>query len=145
VEFLTPETARQLLLVMAVFWVAYWLLRIFLFGPVFDLLEERKEDVRSAEEVYRAALAETEAELDRQRSKLAGVRAQARDRRDQLRREAQSQRQELVARAKEQAESQLTVAQAELDRQVAGARSELEKSAQSLAERMTDRLLGRAS
>lgn len=144
-EFLTLETARQLGLVMVIFWVAYWLLRVFLFRPIFELLEERSREVEGAEEVHRKALAETEAAIDQQRAELAGVRAKARDRRDQLRREAQAQRQELLAQAKKAADQRLAEAQAELEKQVAEARTELDRRAAGLADEMASQLLERAS
>ncbi len=144
-EFFSAETARQLLLMMAIFWAAYWLLRVFLFRPVYDLLEQRRTEIATALEIFERAKGETEAELDLQRSRLAEARGRARSRRDELRKEAQARRQEILAEAKRHGSDQLQAAQVDLDRQVATARLSLEREAERLAEQMTERLLERAS
>ena len=135
----------SMLVVFVVFWATFFVLRSFLFKPVYALLQERQADVDTAHELYQKALAESEAELEEQRSQLAEASSRARAERDEMRREARQQRQDLLAAAKASAEEKLVGARTALDEQVAAERVQLENQSRDLARLMTQRLLGGAS
>ena len=135
----------SMLAIFVVFWATFFVLRSFLFKPVYALLQERQAEVDSAHELYQKALADSEAELEEQRAQLAEVSSQARAERDELRRTAREKRQELLSDAKATAEERLAKARAALDDQVSTERSRLEGQSRDLARLMTERLLGGAS
>jgi F-type H+-transporting ATPase subunit b len=135
----------SLLAVLLVFAATYVVLRTFLFQPVYALLRQREAEVATAAQLHGQTLAETNAQLDAERARLAEARARARAGRDALRQEAQAQRASLLAAAKQEADAELQDAERQLAAQVVEERATLERRAEELAASMTERLLGRAS
>jgi F-type H+-transporting ATPase subunit b len=135
----------SLVAVLVIFGVTYIVLRAFLFAPVYALLRRREAEIATAAQIHQETLAETRARLDTERASLQEARARARAGRDTLRQEAQAQRAALLLAAKKEAEERLQHADGELSAEVARERAELEAKVTELAERMTQRLLGRAS
>jgi F-type H+-transporting ATPase subunit b len=135
----------SLLAVLVVFGITYAVLRAFLFTPLYALLRRREAEIDTAAEIHQQTFADTQAQLDAERGRLAEARANARAGRDALRQEAQAQRMAVLAAAKSEAEKRLEAAQGELAEQVERERSGLEARVSELAAVMTERLLGRAS
>ena len=135
----------SLVAVLVIFGITYLVLRAFLFAPVYALLRRREAEIATAAQIHQETLAETRARLDAERASLQEARARARAGRDALRQEAQTQRAALLAAAKKEADERLQLADGELATQVARERAGLEAKVAELADRMTQRLLGRAS
>ncbi len=135
----------SLLVIMAIFWATYVVVRIFLIGPVMKMLRERDGEIVTAQETFDRAQAEVEARIEKQREKLKEARVEAAARRDEMRREAQQARERLVAEAREEADAELRQAIASLDAETAQQRRTLEVRAERLAAEMTAKLMGAPS
>lgn len=135
----------SLLAVLAVFGATYVVLRAFFFTPVYALLRQREAEVVTAAKIHEETLAESNARLDAERSRLGEARAAARASRDALRQEAQARRAALLSAAKDEAEKRLRAAERDLATQVEAEKAQLQGRVSELAERMADQLLGRAS
>lgn len=131
----------SLLVIMVTFGVSYLITRSFLFRPVLALLEEREGEMRSAQQIYDEARAETEAALEQERARFTELRQEASQRRDVQRREAQGERQELMDSAKRAAAERLAAAQAELESALESERSALRTRVEALARDMADKLI----
>lgn len=140
---LVPDAS--LLVIVVVFWITYAILRWSLFGPVQEILRERRETVEAARAEQEAVTAQTAQKLDAERDKLNRARVEGAAERDALRRAAESRRQEILATTREETERQLAEAQEELERVVATERHALEAKARVLADRMTEKLVERSA
>ncbi|REJ83893.1 MAG: hypothetical protein DWQ36_19345 [Acidobacteria bacterium] len=135
----------SMLVIMVIFWATYFVARRLIFLPVARLLEQRALEVDTAQKIYSAALAESEAELEQQKARLGDALSAARAQRDEMRKEAQAQRSAVVAEAKKAADGELAAARGELSSLVEEERRKLAELTESLAGRMADKLLRRAS
>ena len=133
----------SLLLVMAVFWSAYFILRRSLFRPLASILKEREDTARTAAEALAGALQkekEALAEIDR---RLTQARRDALAEREAARAELGRRRQDLLQASREEARRKVGAAQAKLDEEVAAARRELGALARGMALEVAARALGR--
>lgn len=131
----------SLLVIMGIFWTLYWVLRICVFKPLLAILEDRRLTIDSARAAHESALAEADAKIDAERSRLTAARVAAAQLRDRLRKEGESERQRVLAETKAQTEAEVGRAQAELEATVVRERGELEGRAKMLADRMVEKLL----
>jgi len=124
----------EILLLQAVgFIILYLLLRRFLFGPIQNILEQRRAEVesaldRSAEEVQRAEALRAEYEIH-----LARIRDEARQRMQEAVREGQEAGEAILAEARTQAEGTLDRARAQIDLETRQAMQELRHQVVDLA------------
>lgn len=140
---LVPDAS--LLAIVVIFWITYAILRWSLFGPVQEILRERRETVETARAEQEATTAQATEKIDAEREKLNRARVEAAAQRDELRRAAEGRRQEVLASTREETERRLDEAQAELEGVVAAERRTLESRAKVLADRMTEKLLERSA
>lgn len=140
---LIPDAS--LFVIAAIFVITYWILRWSLFGPLQEILRERRETVETARAEHEAALAQAEEKIEAEREKLNRARVDAAAERDAHRRAAEERRQEVLGEARRQAEERLAEAQRELDGIVTTQRGELESRARRLADRMTEKLLEKSA
>lgn len=140
---LIPDAS--LLVIMGIFWILYWILRVFLFAPIQEILRERRETVDTARAEHDAAMQQTEDKIDAERHRLTEARVAAAAKRDALRKEAEASRQEALGQTREDTERRLADAQEELDGIVARERETLEGKARILADRMADKLLEKSA
>lgn len=133
----------SLLLIMAIFWATYAVLRVFVLKPLGAILEERERAVASST----AALA---AMLEREKETLLGIdRRLTEARRDALaarhaaRAEANAKRQAVLDDAREKARLAAADAQGRLEKDIEAARSELAKTARATAVEIASLALGR--
>lgn len=140
---LTPDAS--LLVIVVVFWITYLILRTSLFGPIQEILRERREEVDTARAEHEAAVAKTESKIEAERERLTEARVEAASKRDALRREAEEERQRILGETREATEKRLDEAQEELDRVVASERDGLSERARGLAGRMVDKLLEKSA
>jgi len=133
----------SLLVVMAIFWATYWVLRVSVFKPVGAILEEREHVAARSAEALRVALErerEAVAEIDR---RLNDTRREVMGTREAARQAAGKKRQEILDRARGEAHAAVAAAQARIDEAVATARGELRASAEATAREIASAALGR--
>ncbi len=140
---LIPDAS--LLVIMGIFWITYLILRFCLFGPLSEILRERRETVETARAEHDAAVEQTEEKIEVERVRLNETRAEAAARRDELRRAAEERRQEILGVTREQTDQRLREAGAELEADVERERAELEGRARTLAGHIADRLLEKSA
>lgn len=133
----------SLFVVMAIFWATYWVLRVFVFGPVGSILESREHAAAHAAEALRRALEkeqEAVAEIDR---RLNDARREVLGAREAARLAANERRQQILDRARGEAQQTVGAAQARLDASVAKTREDLRASAEAMAREIASVALGR--
>jgi F0F1-type ATP synthase membrane subunit b/b' len=135
----------SILVIMAIFWVTYLILRVCFFKPMVALLEEREGRVATAQQTWEQAFAETQKRLDEERALLAETRRRAMTARAERRREAQERRLSTLAEVKKTVQGELAEASAAIDRQVRVERQTLAERVRGLADEIVQRLLGTAA
>ncbi len=134
----------SLLVVAALFWATYWVLRQSVFRPLGGILEEREQKAATATESLAKALEhekESLAEIDR---RLTAARREAIVEKDAVRTAAGARRQEILDAAREKARASAAEAQRALDAEVAAARGQLRAEAHAMAAEIASRTLGRS-
>ncbi len=133
----------SLLVIAALFWATYWVLRQKVFKPLGGILDGRERAISSASSALTKALEsekETLAEIDR---RMTEARRQAMAAKDATRQAAARRRQELLDAAREKARGWMTEAQRGLDTDIASAREQLRLQASALGAEIASRVLGR--
>ena len=133
----------SLLVVAALFWATYWVLRQTVFRPLGGILEEREQKALTATAALAKALEhekETLAEIDR---RLTGARREAMAEKDAVRTAAGGRRQEILDAARVRARASAADAQRALDADVGAARAQLRTEAHAMAAEIASRTLGR--
>jgi F-type H+-transporting ATPase subunit b len=134
----------SLLVVVAIFGVAYFLLKVFFFDRMLRVLQRRERRVEEARNLWQDATAKAETSLETERQRLIGARREAAARREALRREALDLRGTMLAEAEAAARRMLDHAAAELGAQRQREERALAGRAATLAARISERLVGRA-
>jgi F-type H+-transporting ATPase subunit b len=134
----------SLFVVVAIFAVAYFLLKVFLFDRVLRILQRRERGVEEARATWQQATSAAEEALTAERQRLLVARREAAVRRESVRREALERRGSLLADAESQARRLLDEARAELAAAREREEATLGSRAAALAARITERLVGRA-
>jgi F0F1-type ATP synthase membrane subunit b/b' len=132
----------SILVIMGIFWISYFILRVFFFLPMVRLLDEREARVSGAQQRWDQKFAETQKRLDDERSLLAETRRKAMQAREQRRREAQDRRLAILGEVKKSVQAELAEASATLAAQVGRERAVLDGRVRSLADQIVRRLLG---
>ena len=134
----------SLLVVVAIFGVAYFLLKVFLFDRLLRILQGRERRVEDARAIWQRASADAESALTAERQRLLAARREATARREALRREALDLRGTMLGEADAAAKRLLEQATAELAAERAREEQALAGRASALAARISERLVGRA-
>lgn len=132
------------LLVVACFWLAYWVVNRNLVRPLLAVLHEREQRATAGRKAYEEAKAALEHALAQRERELAMAAAEAQKERASLRAEGEARRRELLEAAREQGQRRLVQFAAELEQAVAQERAKLAGEVQTLARQLAERLLGRA-
>ncbi len=135
----------SLLVIMAIFWVTYVILRVCFFKPMVALLEEREGRVATAQQTWEQASAETQKRLDEERALLGETRRRAMNARAERRREAQEHRLATLAEVKKTVQTELAEASAAIDGQARVERQALSERVRGLADDIVQRLVGTAT
>ena len=135
----------SLLVIMAIFWVTYVILRVCFFKPMVALLEEREGRVATAQQTWEQASTEMQRRLDEERALLAETRRRAMNARAERRREAQENRLATLAEVKKTVQTELAEASAAIDGQARVERQALSERVRGLADDIVQRLLGTAA
>jgi len=126
------------------FLVLLWLLKKFLFRPVTEVLESRREEIRSSYEAAerdRTAAAELRQDYER---RLAGIEAEAREKIQAAIRDGQEHRDHLLSEARAEAERVLRRGQEELQREYAKTLVQLREEVVNLAIESSRKLIERS-
>jgi F-type H+-transporting ATPase subunit b len=133
----------SLLLVMACFWVVFWLVATQLVGPVGRILDERERRNRAAAETLETAQHRLEEALTRCERELAVAAAEAQKDRSALRTAGEQARRAKLEAARERSQERLAQLDVELRAASAEARGRLRERCGELAHEIAVRLLGR--
>jgi F-type H+-transporting ATPase subunit b len=133
----------SLLLVMAIFWATYAVLRVFILKPLGGILGERERTVAEATAALTGMLEKEKDTLSGIDERLTQARREALAARQAARGEANAKRQAILEAAREKARRAAADAQARLEKDVAAARSELARNARATAVEIASRALGR--
>lgn len=133
----------SLILIMACFWVVFFLVRRLLVQPMGALLDERARRAREAARAFDGARAELAEALARCERELAQAAAEGQRERAALRAEGESERRRRLEQAREAGQAKLAAFTRELEEASARAREELRRSTRVLATELAQRLLGR--
>jgi F-type H+-transporting ATPase subunit b len=139
---MTPPNL-SMLFIMVCFWVAYWLVKRYLIGPVGRVVAERTRRIDGAEAQYTAKHAESLAATERVEAELDDAAREAGRIRAAHRQRAMESRQERLDAARQTADARLVEAVDSLDREADDARDELRRRAAELARLLAGRLLER--
>lgn len=133
----------SLLLIMACFWLIYFIVKGQFIDPLGKLLDERERRRRDAAaeiEVTRAAFDNAVARCEKD---LSAAAAAAQKQRAEMRAAGEAARRAALDAARIQGQERLAVFASELDAAAASARLELRSRAQQLSRELAERLLGR--
>ena len=133
----------SLLLVMAVFWATYAVLRAFVFRPLGTILEEREQTLEAAAAALSASVEKERDALARIDTELTRARRAAMALRESRRLEAAQARHVFLEEAREKTRVDLVAATASLEVQIASAREELSRDTRALALDIATAALGR--
>jgi F-type H+-transporting ATPase subunit b len=133
----------SLLLIMACFWMVYFLVWRLLVKPLGVVLDERDRRIKESKDTLAGVQERFASAVARCERELAAGAGQASKERAALRAAGESARRASLDAAREQAQQRLTRLSAEIGEAAAGARSELRASAQALARELAERLVGR--
>jgi len=139
---MTPPNL-SMLFIMVCFWVAYWLVKRYLIGPVDRVVTERTRRIDGAEAQYTAKHEESLAATERIEAELDDAAREAGRIRSAHRQQAMESRQQRLDAARKTADDRLAEAVESLDREADGARDELRRRAEELARLFAGRLLER--
>lgn len=133
----------SMILILAVFFSAMWMLQKFLFRPIVAILEERESEARGASEAFARAQAEFNAAAERVENELSLARREALKLREELRAEGQKLRSEKTEAVKKESLGTLAAASGEMDELARKASGELPGRVAALAHSLAEKVLGR--
>ena len=133
----------SLLLIVIVFWAVYWILRVFLFGPLGAILKGREAKTAAAQKALDEALSRHAGTLDEVEKRLTQARREALAAREGSRQQAGVRRAAALDEAKSKARAESVAALALLDKSIAAAREELSRGVAAVASEIASGALGR--
>lgn len=133
----------SLLLMMALFWATFFVLKAFVLNPLGRILEAREHDIASAAAKLDRARADQEAAMVEVDRRLTEARREILATRESLRAESAARRQKLLDDAREVARGKSQEAQRTLEQEIATAREELRLTANETAAELAGAALGR--
>jgi F-type H+-transporting ATPase subunit b len=114
-----------------------------LFKPVTRILDQREQAIKSASEAARAAAARADAAAAEFERRTRDAQTEVYRVMEEHRREALQRRTDLLAQTRQDVDRSLAEASRSLQTQATEARAQLEKDADTLAEAVVERVLGR--
>lgn len=131
------------LLVVACFWLAYWVVDRQLLRPVLRILEEREERYTAGLRAFEEAKAAWETGTRQRESELAQAAAEAQKERTQLRTLGEEVRREKLEAARQEAQERLHAFLQQLEEETNMVRGSLPALAEAEARELATRFLGR--
>lgn len=133
----------SLLIQLAIFFVAFELLRRLVFRPMIALFDAREQAIDGAKRDARSLEGEAEEKLKAFETEMKKVRAEAAAERDAIRQDAQRLERELLAKARTEADAMLAEATEKMQQDATSIRRDMKTSVPALAAQITEKLLGR--
>lgn len=129
---------------LAIFFVAFFILKGLVFGPVMRLFDARSEAMEGSKETAVQMSAQADQTRESFETKLRDVRQKANEERDKRRAEAQALARELTDKARRDNTALLSSARARLDMEARDARTKAQAEVPTLARQIAEKLLGRS-
>jgi F0F1-type ATP synthase membrane subunit b/b' len=138
---LAPDPS--LLAIMVIFILNYLVVRKFFLQPINEVIDQRENERRTAEQIYEEALARfNEATADIE-SRLHIAKREAAMIRDRYRAEAAARRSQVLERTQGESKKIVGESEAKLSSDVKTAREKIARESESLARLAAERILGR--
>lgn len=133
----------SVILQLAIFFIAFELLRRLVFRPMIALFDAREQAIDGAKRDARSIEGEAEEKLKAFEAEMKKVRAEAAAERDSIRQDAQRLERELLAKAREEADATLSAATEQMNKDATAIRADMKTSVPALAGQIAEKLLGR--
>ena len=133
----------SLLIQLAIFFVAFELLRRLVFRPMIALFDAREQAIDGAKRDARSIEGEADEKLKAFETEMKKVRAEAAAERDSIRQDAQRLERELLAKARTEADTMLAEATEKMAKDATSIRADMKTSIPALAGQIAEKLLGR--
>jgi len=114
-----------------------------LFRPYLKMREDRHQGIDGAKDEAKKLSAEADAQLADYEQKLAAARSRANDEQRKIRAEAAAHQSDVTEKARAKAQTTIDVARAKVETEVEAARKELLPQAETIAQNIATKLLGR--
>jgi F-type H+-transporting ATPase subunit b len=138
---LAPDPS--LLAIMVIFILNYLVVRKFFLQPINEVIDQRENERRTAEQIYEEALARFNDATADIESRLHIAKREAAMIRDRYRAEAAARRSQALERTQGEAKKIVGEAEAKLSSDVRTAREKIARESESLARLAAERILGR--
>lgn len=129
---------------LAIFFLAFFILKSLVFRPVMTLFDAREEAVAGSKQASEVMVREAEDKRNHLEGELSAVRRSATEQRDKLRAEAQDLARKLSETARGQSAATLADARTRLDLEARQARERVLATVPDLAKRIAERMLVRS-
>ena len=133
----------SLLIQLVIFFVAFEMMRRFVFRPMIALFDAREAAIDGAKRDARKIEGEADEKLKAFELEMKKVRLEAGAERDAIRQEAARLERELLSKAREEADVMMADATQQMDTEAAKIRADMKTSVPALAAQIADKLLGR--
>ena len=133
----------SLLIQLAIFFIAFELLRRLVFRPMIALFDAREAAIDGAKREARSLENEADEKLKAFEAEMKKVRAEAAADRDSIRQDAQRLERELLAKARVEADGMLAAATEQMQKDATAIRTDMKTSVPGLAGQIAEKLLGR--
>src|SRR5437667_2758977 len=134
----------SLLAIVAIFIVNYFVVRKFLFRPVNAVINDRENEIKTAERLHEESLARFNEATSKMEAQLHAAKREASLLRDRFRADAAAHRQGVVEKTQTQAKQIVAEADEKLSNDVKVARDKIASESETLARLAAERILGRA-
>jgi len=122
-----------------------FMLKRIVFGPILDVLDERKRTLESQARSVQESRRRTEETLEEYRREVADARRQALHVQEQTEKEALESRAEMLSQKRAEAQAQLAELREQLEREVAGQADALRSQVEPLRDVVVQRVLQQSS
>jgi F-type H+-transporting ATPase subunit b len=129
---------------LAIFFVAFFMLKGLVFGPVMRLFDARSAAMEGSKESAAQMTAQADQTRESFETQLRSVRQKANEERDKRRAEAQQLARELTEKARRENAALLSAARSRLDMEARDARTKAQAEVPTLAKQIAEKLLGRS-
>ena len=138
---LTPD--YSLFAIMVIFIINYFVARKFFLRPINEVLEQRAEETRTANEIYEQSMARFSEATARMEEQLHVAKREAAALRERFRADAAAHRASVVEQTGAEAKGIVSDADASLGRATQEAREKIKRESEALARLAAERILGR--
>ncbi len=128
---------------MGLFFLAFLILKVLVFGPVIRLIEKRDEMIDGAKKEAKELQASAFAAEDKLAAEMRAARLKAGEEREKLRAEGKRLEAQVLEKVRAETSKELAEAEQSLEKEAAKIRAELEAQTPALAKQIASKLLER--